>query len=239
MDKQAIREHVWNLLDERELARFPFPPHGRIPNFEGAQEAAERLASTEEWTRASALKINPDAPQRPVRRLALEAGKRVYMAVPRLAAERCFRLLDPAEIDDISHATTLRGSEELGVPVHPADVEAIDLVVAGSVAVDDRGSRIGKGEGYSDLEFAILREQGLVTEETTTATTIHEVQLRDDNLETGPTDVPIDLIATPERLVRTDAAAAKPAGIDWDRLPAARREEIPILEQLAPENHTG
>jgi len=36
----------------------------------------------------------------------------------------------------------------------------LDAIVCGSVAVRRDGRRCGKGEGYSDLEFAILRELG-------------------------------------------------------------------------------
>jgi len=35
MDKQAVRETVWDAFEERGEARFPFPPHDRIPNFAG------------------------------------------------------------------------------------------------------------------------------------------------------------------------------------------------------------
>ncbi|NIS34221.1 MAG: 5-formyltetrahydrofolate cyclo-ligase, partial [Actinobacteria bacterium] len=60
---QALRERVWDDLEEAGVARFPFPPHGRIPNFAGAEAAADRLAETPEWAAADAIKANPDAPQ--------------------------------------------------------------------------------------------------------------------------------------------------------------------------------
>ncbi len=126
MDKQHLREQLWDDLEDSGEARFPFPPHGRIPNFAGADAAAERLAETTAWERADVIKANPDAPQLPVRRAALRAGKTVYMAVPRLRDEQCFLRLDPAEIDDIDHATTVGGSAEVGVPVHPDAVDPID-----------------------------------------------------------------------------------------------------------------
>ncbi|MDR7463001.1 MAG: 5-formyltetrahydrofolate cyclo-ligase, partial [Armatimonadota bacterium] len=56
--KQAVRERVWRLLADRGVARFP-GAWGRIPNFQGAEEAAQRLASTEEWRRARVVKANP------------------------------------------------------------------------------------------------------------------------------------------------------------------------------------
>jgi 5-formyltetrahydrofolate cyclo-ligase len=232
-DKQTLRQRVWDGLEERGQARFPYPPHGRIPNFAGADAAADRLADTGEWADAATVKANPDAPQLPVRRAALRQGKTLYIAVPRLRDERCFLRLDPAEVADIDDATTVGGSAEAGVPVHPEDVEPVDLVVSGSVAVTESGARVGKGEGYSDLEFAVLREFGLVDDDTTTATTVHGTQVVDDEVPTGAHDVPMDLVCTPERTIRTDAlAGGKPAGVDWAALSEERVAEIPVLERL-------
>jgi 5-formyltetrahydrofolate cyclo-ligase len=232
MEKQALRERVWDGLEESGAARFPFPPHGRIPNFAGADAAADRLADLDTWDSAETIKANPDAPQLPVRRAALRAGKTVYMAVPRLAEEACFLRLDPDEIEDIDHATTVGGSAEAGVQVGPEDLDPVDLVVSGSVAVTERGERVGKGKGYSDLEFALLREFGLVDDDTTTATTVHERQVVDEAVPTDAHDVPIDRIVTPERTVRTSSPAGKPAGIDWDALDDERLAAIPVLDRL-------
>ncbi|WP_435362036.1 5-formyltetrahydrofolate cyclo-ligase [Haloarchaeobius sp. DFWS5] len=231
MDKQARRERVWDDLESSSEARFPYPPHGRIPNFAGASDAADRLTATDEWQAADTVKANPDAPQLPVRRAALRQGKTLYMAVPRLRDEECFLRLDPAEIDDYDEATTVGGSSKIGVPVGPDEMEPIDLVVSGSVAVTETGNRIGKGEGYADLEFALLREFGFVSDETVVATTVHEKQVVDDAVSTGSHDVPLDIVATPDRLFRPPSRP-KPTGIDWDLLDDERRAEIPILDRL-------
>jgi 5-formyltetrahydrofolate cyclo-ligase len=231
MDKQQVREQVWDDLEDSGVARFPFPPHGRIPNVAGAEAAADRLAETPEFQRAEALKINPDSPQRPVRKRALAAGKTLYMAVPRLAEEECFLELDPDRIEDIDHATTIGGADELGVQVPPDDVAPIDLVVSGSVAVTDGGERIGKGEGYSDLEYALLLELGLLDHGTPVATTVHERQVFDGAFGTDAHDVGMDIVATPERTIRV-SGAYKPAGLDWDLLSDERVDEIPVLERF-------
>jgi 5-formyltetrahydrofolate cyclo-ligase len=231
--KQAIRDRTWDALEEGGDARFPFPPHGRIPNFAGAKAATERLAETPEWQRADAVKTNPDSPQRPLRERALRDGKTVYMAVPRLADEKPFLELDPARIDDPSAAVTLSGSEEYGVQVGP-DAVSVDLVVSGSVAVREDGARIGKGEGFSDLEWGILWDLGIVDAATPVATTVHELQVVEDDWEPDAHDVPMDFVVTPDRVVRT-GATGKPEGVDWDALPDERLEEMPVLRELSPE----
>jgi 5-formyltetrahydrofolate cyclo-ligase len=234
MDKQRLRERVWDDLEDSGEARFPFPPHGRIPNFAGAEAAADRLADTDAWRAADAVKANPDAPQLPVRRRALRAGKTLYVAVPRLRDRECFLRLDPAEIEDVDHATTVGGSSEVGVPVAPEEMPPIDLIVSGSVAVTEDGARVGKGEGYSDLEFALLREVGLVDDATATATTVHERQVVADDVPTAAHDVPMEQVVTPERTVRVDDTTSKPDGIDWAALDEETIGEIPILQRLRP-----
>jgi 5-formyltetrahydrofolate cyclo-ligase len=41
------------------------------------------------------------------------------------------------------------------------------------VAVNRQGARVGKGGGFSDLEFALLVEVGLIGKHTVLATTVH------------------------------------------------------------------
>ncbi|MFB6137103.1 MAG: 5-formyltetrahydrofolate cyclo-ligase [Halobacteriaceae archaeon] len=247
VDKQALRESVWDALEREGVARFPYPPHGRIPNVAGADTAAERLAATDAWVAADVLKVNPDAPQLPVRRAALRAGKTLYVPVPRLSEAECFYRLDPDAVADVDAATTVSGVADAGVAVPPGDVEPVDLIVSGSVAVRAAdGTRVGKGEGYSDLEFALLREYDRVDDETVTATTVHERQVVEEPVAAGAHDVPMDLVVTPERTIRparvgadgtagTDgmrATQGKPSGVDREALDPTRREEIPALAAL-------
>lgn len=235
MSKDDLRERIWDQLETEGIARFPFPPHGRIPNFENARDAADRLAETDAWQAAETLKCNPDAPQLPVRRQALRAGKTIYMAVPRLREEQPFLRLDPAEIDDIDAATTVSGCSKHGVPVDPEEMPAIDLIIAGSVAVDRAGRRVGKGEGYSDLEFAVLRGFDRADESTTVATTVHDCQIvADDRIDTGRHDVPLDLIVTPTQTIEPESAGRRPEGLYWEKLSSEKIESIPVLGRLQP-----
>src|SRR6056297_977324 len=243
MDKQAIRERVWDRLEADGIARFPFPPHDRIPNVAGAAAAPERVTEAAVWERAETVKANPDSPQLPLRRAALRADKTVYMAVPRLRDHRCFYELDPAEIDDIEAAPAVSNVADHARQVGPEAVGTVDLVVSGSVAVTETGARIGKGEGYSDLEYAVLRELGLVDESTPVLTTVHESQVIDgpDSAVPGATvpvdshDVPMDYVVTPDRVVETGTPHPRPEGVDWDALGDERIAAIPVLADRRPE----
>lgn len=229
-DKEEARQAVWDRLQAERLARFPFPPHGRIPNFVGAREAAERLFEVEPWRSARRIKVNPDAPQRPVRELALRRGIVVFVPTPRLRAG--FRKLDPASIpqDQIAAAASLSKGARFAEEVPLEALPAMDAIVCGSVAVTRDGRRCGKGEGYSDLEYAILRELGHPP--VPVATTVHPVQIV-PRLPRDPTDLPLSLIVTPEETLRVASPLPPPAGIDWARLTEEDLDAMPILKELA------
>src|SRR5438094_1316640 len=234
-DKQALREAIWSLLTRLRPGLFPFPLTERIPNFRGAEAAAERLATLPEWTAARRLKCNPDAAQLPVRRAALAAGKHVFMAVPRLSAAKCFLHLDPARLRGrLAQAATIGGAAKLGTPVGPDALGHIDLIVAGSVAVDLRGGRVGKGGGYSDLEFALAVAHGAVDDTTLVVTTVHDAQVVRGPIPMTPHDAPVDVVATPTRLIRTRHALPRPNGVRWDDLTDAQLAAMPPLAALAP-----
>lgn len=224
--KDDVRKRIWDLLESRNIADFPRPVHGRIPNFKGSVRATENLAKTEEFRRAKVIKVNPDSPQRHARYLALKEGKVVLVPTPRLRGQ--FHLLDPKEIDDLGEASTIAGASKYGRLVDLEEIPKIDLVVVGSVAVTLRGDRVGKGEGYSELEWAILREVGKVSDETPVATTVHEVQIV-DCIPVMPYDVPVDVIATDRRIIRTERRE-KPTGLILEYLTKEKVERTPYLK---------
>ncbi|RKY03716.1 5-formyltetrahydrofolate cyclo-ligase [Candidatus Poribacteria bacterium] len=230
--KRRIRERIWEAMEREGVALFP-GAFGRIPNFVGAHKAAENLNELEEWRAAKRIKANPDSPQSHARRLALRQGKIVFMAVPRLREERCFVMIDPKMVRGRERfAGTIKGAFALGRQVHPEEMPRIDLVLLGSVAVNLKGARVGKGGGYSDLEFALARQLGLVDESTPVITTVHPIQIVDDEIPMLPHDVPVDYIITPEGIIRTERAYSKPKGILWDLLEEGKLESIPILRRL-------
>jgi len=154
----------------RGAALPPFPVYGRIPNFKGSEEAALRLRTVEEYSRANVVLCNPDSPQRPVREIVLRDGKVLVVATPRLS--RGFVAIEGPK--DPAYASTIKGFMELGRPVKPGDYE-IDVFVAGSVAVDLEGYRLGKGTGYSDVEFKLWSDAGSITDKTLRVTTVHDL----------------------------------------------------------------
>lgn len=233
--KAALREEVWAALTEEKVARFP-GARNRISNFTGAEAAARRLRGTDAWAAARTVKSNPDSAQLPVRRYALEDGKTVYMAVPKLAEEDPFFLLDPDHLaDPPKRAVSIKNATRSARRVPVDALEPVDLVVTGCVAVGEDGARLGKGGGFADLEFALARAAGLIGDDTLVVTTVHELQLRGaGEIPWASHDAPVDLVVTPDRIVdcREHRRERPSGGIVWDSLTEEKIAAIPLLQKL-------
>jgi 5-formyltetrahydrofolate cyclo-ligase len=102
------------------------------------------------------------------------------------------------------------------------------LIVAGSVAVNREGVRIGKGGGYSDLEYAITREVGFVGR---CYYRDHRspLQLLEEDLPETDHDFRIDFVVIPDEVIPTGRKNGRPKGVLRDLLTEEKIAEIPIL----------
>lgn len=233
--KDQLRSEVWSLLKQQGACRRD--PVGHIPSFIGAEQAADRLATLPLWQQASVIKCNPDAPQAPVRLRALEQGKRLYMAVPRLTNSRCFVELTADTLQQrniaLKDAATMRQALLYGRLVTFEEMQPIDLAIVGCVAVTRNGGRTGKGAGFADLELAMLSEFGLVQVETPIATTVHALQIVEDSrLPMQAHDWALNWLVTPEDVIETKTPYSHPIGLTWEAIRPEQYKKIPILNQL-------
>lgn len=233
--KDALRRSVWAALEESGAGVDS--PWSRIPNYVGAESAAAQLAALPAWKAARIVKANPDPAQIPIRRRALEAGKRLYAPVPELVKPFPFVELDPEDLSrrGIAFADAARSEVfvEVGRPVDFRDMEAMDFVVVGCVAVTRAGGRTGKGGGFADLELGIFRELGLVPEHAPIVTTVHDLQVVDDDrIVMLDHDQPLDWIATPSELIETNTVYPDPSGVAWDHVQPDQYAGIPFLAEL-------
>jgi 5-formyltetrahydrofolate cyclo-ligase len=234
-DKDVIRNEVWSGLERDGVAVGP--ARSRIPNFVGADVAAWHLAQTPAWKAAKTVKTNPDAPQIPIRIRALYEGKVVFAPVPYLTHDFPYLRLDPEKLQargvSFELAATAQGFMEHGERIGFEDVAPLDFAVVGSVAVTRIGGRTGKGAGFADLETAIFRELGIISDRTPIATTVHSSQLVDATrvvLESH--DSPLDYVATELELISTNNRDRRPGGVEWDRVRPDQFENIPFLAEL-------
>lgn len=130
-------------------------------------------------------------------------------------------------------AATSQGFVEHGERIGFEQVKRLDFCVVGSVAVSRAGGRTGKGAGFADLETAIFRELGTISETTPVATTVHSCQIvPDEDVIIEAHDAPLDMVATEKELVRTGNRDRRPPGVDWDRVRPDQFENIPFLAAL-------
>jgi 5-formyltetrahydrofolate cyclo-ligase len=233
--KDVIRHDIWRQLDAQGVSIGPV--WSMIPNFVGADVAAWRLAQTEAWKAARTVKTNPDHAQSPIRICGLYEGKVIYTPVPYLTKDFPYLRLDPAVLAtkgvSFELAATPQGFLEHGERLEFEEVAPLDFCVVGSVAVSRAGGRIKKGAGFADLETAIFRELGIISASTPIATTVHSLQLvEDQQIVIESHDSPLDFIATETELIVTANAIARPMGVDWSKVRQDQFETIPFLGRL-------
>ncbi|GAB4820621.1 hypothetical protein N2152v2_007667 [Parachlorella kessleri] len=233
--KWVIRKEIWDMLEATNIAESPRPVHHRIPNYKGADRAAARLAELEEFCAAQVVKVNPDTPQKQVRHAVLSMGKTLLTPQPRLRTGFFSTLhKDHVPAEALLEACTSAGVQKYGRPLSLDDKLRVDLIVVGSVAVCRNGVRLGKGEGFAELEYGILRWMGAIDDSTLVVTTVRDEQIIEDIPPERllAHDVPVDIIVTPTQVIRTNTAIPKPPGILWDKLSPQKLAQIRILQHL-------
>lgn len=224
-EKQDIREKVWRSLSKAKICESPW---GRIPDFIGAREAAERLRRMDLYQESEVVSVNPDSPQRPVREMVLRDGKKLLVGTPKL--EKGFILLENLRGNECE-ASTLSGLRKYGKPISLDKLPKIDIKVVGSVAVTRDGGRLGKGTGYFDLGYLVFRELKVLDDSTPIITTVHDLQMV-ERIPMTADDVPVDVIITPTQTIETHTVYSKPKGVPWSELERRKIGESPLIKAL-------
>lgn len=192
--KKVLRKRIWDNMEKQEVAIFPLPCKGRIPNFRGAIQAAMNLKKIEEYQQSKIIFSSPDFAQFHVRRLALLDGKAVVVASPRLKSG--FLVIKPESVKGKErNATTIRGCFKYGTKLK--SIPKVDFAVQGCVAVDKAGNRLGKGGGYGDREIKMIRAKGSTVK---VAVTCHSSQVV-DSVPIEEEDERVDLIVTESEVI--------------------------------------
>jgi 5-formyltetrahydrofolate cyclo-ligase len=156
----------------------------------------------------------------------------VYMAVPRLVEPKPFMLLDPSRLKvPPRRAASIRGAAAAGRKIAIEEMRPLDLLICGSVAVNRKGVRVGKGGGFSDIELGLLVEAGLVSNKTLLVTTVHPLQVLDEELPETDHDFRVRRIVSPDEVI-VCRRVRRPKGILWDHLDQEKITEIPVLKAL-------
>lgn len=231
-----LRRIVWTKLAAVALpdSRFHLDFASFIPDFVGSERCTEAIAGLPEYEAADLIVAMPDNNLESFRERALADRKRLVACTYSLA--RGFVLLEGARIRraDRPLAATLDGLERFGRPLSLDDLRALPragMLVTGAAAVSREGVHFGKGHGYLDIEWGLLRELGVVGQETPVVVSVHDCQVVSERVPHAPYDVTVDVIATPTRVLRCPPLE-KPPGIFWDRLPYEFASTRPYFAEL-------
>uniref|UniRef100_A0A8C0ZST3 Methenyltetrahydrofolate synthase domain-containing protein n=1 Tax=Castor canadensis TaxID=51338 RepID=A0A8C0ZST3_CASCN len=222
-------------MESQNLADFPRPVHHRIPNFKGSYLACQRIKDLQVFARTQEVKVDPDKPLEGARLLALQSQKTLLVPTPRLRTGLFNKIIPPpgATKDILRKCATSQGVRNFSTPIGLDSRVLVDLIVIGSVAVSEKGWRIGKGEGYADLEYAMMVSMGAVCEGTPVVTIVHDCQVVDfPEALLEDHDLTVDYILTPTRVITTGCQRPKPAGIMWSKITREMLEKMPILRSL-------
>lgn len=197
-DKQKLREEIWQTLEMKNLIRTSNSCFGKIPNFKGASKAAMMLKNTSEWENSETVFSSPDSALLEVRKNSLKDGKILIMVTPKI--KEGYLLIDPEKVSGREQiASTIAGSFKYGEKIE--SFPQIDLVVEGSLAVDLKGNRLGKGGGFADQEIAYLLNERAIGSHTAICTIVHPLQIVEDII-TEEHDEKINMIVTPDMVIR-------------------------------------
>lgn len=169
----------------------------------GSREIAARLFALEPWRRAGTvmvyLNFRSEVATGLVVARALAEGRRVTVPKTEVTGRRLIASVLSDYPGDLAPGTwgILEPREECLRPLEPRE---IDLVLVPGVAFDPEGNRLGYGGGFYDRFLALLRSDAY------TVAPAFEVQVV-PRVETGPYDIPVDLVVTEKRVI--DARAGR------------------------------
>jgi 5-formyltetrahydrofolate cyclo-ligase len=191
--KEEVRKFVWKRIEK--LAIPPFPVSGRIPNFNGSKKACERIRELEKYRKSKVVFSAPDSPLKKAREIVLKDNKILLAVKPRMTG---FLVLKGAR------DATIKGMVRDGIEIKENELyklKKVDLFIQGCVAVDVKGNRIGKGSGYGDKEYELLKKHGLI-DDCLYVVIAHDIQVFDDlsNLMEEH-DIKADVILTPNKVI--------------------------------------
>jgi 5-formyltetrahydrofolate cyclo-ligase len=213
-----------------------------IPDFEGSQQATERLTGMEIYRQATTVFVTPDNCLERLRAQTVLDGK--VQIMPTYGIRRGLVKLRPEDVPaGLEHyGILLDAIETLGRHISLAELRQrhrIGLVVTGASVVSLGGIRFGKGHGFFDLEWAMLYRIGVVDVHTPVVAFVHDCQVVDLALEASPFDTVCDYIVTPTRVIHIADAQKPTQGVLWHRLEEGMIEDIPPLRELGEMEQAG
>jgi 5-formyltetrahydrofolate cyclo-ligase len=242
-EREAIRRAVRGRLRGvgRPDTRFVYDFSNFIADYPGSERIADTLRALPFWEGSGPVFVTPDNCLESLRAELVREGRPLLQTI---AVAMGFHYFPPnsvqPELDRF--AGTLDGAMILAQQVSLDFVRSLgplDFVVTGACAVNRSGIRFGKGHGFFDIEWGILRELGIADDDTPVIACIHDCQLVDADLPADEHDTVVDWIVTPTETIKVTERIRKPTGIHWDRVTPSMLEEIAPLAELDQVRESG
>jgi len=236
--KAEIRSRIWNLLTQQKIALFP-GAFGRTPKFRGVRKAVDRLRLLPEWRDAQRVLVLGEPVLAKIRRAVITDQKTLIIPdlahtdgwIGEISPRRPSLLQQAADAAErfgrVGEKPTPQVDFHSGQETHP-----VDLMIIGAVGVDDQGARIGKGIGEADLVYALGRTQGFIQEETPVVVMIHSLQILKEPATREATDLPVDIVITPESTQLIKAFHTRPKELHSSIVTPERLEAFPGLRDI-------
>lgn len=235
---RIIRQRIWEKLNAVALpdTRFHMNFAEVIPDFVGSVEATDRITALPAYKASRFAFITPDNCLVELRRRMLAEGKPFVMST--YGIYRGFLYVEPGTVPKGAelYAAWLDGMEHFGRPITLEEITRMgrfDFMVTGASAVSVDGVRFGKGHGFFDMEWGMFTDLGLADDATPVVAAVHDVQVVEDKLHPSETDILVDLIATPTRMIEVTGRGRRPRGIKWNLLEKDTIGATPPLRELA------
>jgi 5-formyltetrahydrofolate cyclo-ligase len=218
---QLIRERIWSRLEEvaKPDSRYHLFFSEVIPDFQGSEIATDRVMALSALPSAKLAFITPDNCLVELRRRFIEAGTPFVMSTYGIYRGFLYMASGMVPKGAELYAAWLDGMEHFGM-------------VTGASAVSMEGVRFGKGHGFFDLEWGMFSDLKLVDESTPVVAVVHDVQVVEDKLQPSETDIVVDYIATPSRMITVQRRTRRPQGVKWELLDAKQIAHTPPIREL-------
>lgn len=235
---RVVRQRIWEKL--AHVARPDTQLHLNfaevIPDFDGAEAATDRIEALPQYQNSRLAFVTPDNSLVELRRRMIAAGKPFVVSTYNML--RGFMLIEPGRVPPGHefYAAWLDGIEHFGRPISLEEISALgrfDFMATGASAVSSEGIRFGKGHGYFDLEWGMFTDIGLADNSTPVIAAVHDVQVVEEKLPASETDIVVDLIATPTRMIEIGRHGRRPRGIKWHLITPELIAATPPLRELA------
>jgi len=236
-DRSSAREQVWKELRlvAKPDSRFHYNFKEFIPDYEGSDIGNQRIREFPFYKNGRLFFITPDNNLTGLRESAILDEKIVVMSTYGIIRGFLKIARNDVPAGQEAFAATLDGMDRYRQPITLEQIASLgqfDMMVTGASVITMDGLRFGKGHGYFDLEWAMMRSIGVADENTPLVAVAHDCQITKINIKPEPHDTIIDYIVTPTRTIKTASEYPKPTGINWDLLPTDMREQIPPLRSL-------